>query len=165
MTVTREQAADCYTLAMTAYRRDVHPEEVRAWHTVFEVAGIDGGEAVRATARLCSRPGQFPPTPGDIVAEARGGGAPDLDAAIGYYLAGAWDVHPAVAVAARQVYWDRVNAPDKALHQFRQFYAAAVDAQVVRPPTGEPAHISEAMRNPLVAREAIALDAGDDGGR
>jgi hypothetical protein len=162
MTVTREQAADCYTLAMTAHRHDVKPEEVRAWHTVLAASGIDGDAAVQATVRLCSRPGQFPPTPGDVVAEAQGVDAPpSVEAAMGHFLAGTWDAHPAVEAAARNVWWDRVNAPDQAMRQFRQLYAAALDGEAARHrKASEPAHISEAMRKPLAADTRKALEAG-----
>jgi hypothetical protein len=157
VTISRDQVAECYSLAMTAYRQDLRAEELNSWLEVLGAADIDGAVAVTATVRLCMRPGQWPPTPGDVVAETLAvmgrPPAPELDAAVGYYLAGDWDAHPAVAQAARAVWWDRVNAEAQAVRQFRQLYAAALDDTVRRPAPAvrrsEPAAIRESVQRAI----------------
>ncbi|HYH73335.1 MAG TPA: hypothetical protein VD764_08945, partial [Nocardioides sp.] len=157
MTISRDQVAECYQLAMTAYRCDIKREELNAWLAVLGAADIDGDVAVTVTVRMCMRPGQWPPTPGDVVGETLAvmgrPPAPAIDAAVGYYLAGDWDVHPAVAQAARAVWWDRVAAEAQAVRQFRQLYAAALDDTVRRPAPAvrrsEPAAIRESVQRAI----------------
>jgi hypothetical protein len=162
--IDRAKVAECYTLAMTSHHRDVKSEELRAWHAVLEASGVDGDAAVQATIRLCMEPGGFPPTPGDVIAEVLAGTTPPaLDAAIGFYLAGDWDAHPLVAVAARNVWWDRTNAQDQAVRQFRQFYAAAIEAESSRRRTAtELVRIGEVRAFEFRDRPALASGEADD---
>lgn len=122
------QTAECYALVASAYGLEASTHQIEAWQLLL--GDLDGPAALEATKRLCLRDTPFPPRPGEIKAEVErmtNTAAPDLEAATGYYLAGNWDVHPAVNAAAQRVYWDRINAPDKARFQFRDLYNAELD--------------------------------------
>lgn len=128
--MTKDEVAACYTLAMTNFRQKIRREELEAWYAVLGPTGIDGSVALEATRRLCLRDSPFPPTSGEVYAETRrldGSAPPSVEAAIGHYLAGRWNAHPAVKRAAAAVYWDRAYSPDAAAREFRRLYEAELD--------------------------------------
>lgn len=142
--MNRAQTAECYALVAAAYQLEPDETNLKAWHILL--GDLDGQEAIAATVRLCRRDTPFAPRPGEIIAEVErvtGDKAPSLEAAVGFYMAGEWTIHPAVERAARAVQWDRINAPDKARYQFRSMY----EAELWREETG-------------ARREAEAINAG-----
>lgn len=159
--MTRDETAACYALALKAHRQPLDPDELDAWQLLL--GDIDGTAAMAATRRLCLRPGQWPPTPGDIaseVARATGTTPPAPEVALGHYLAGRWDAHPAVERAARAVYWDRSAAPDAAAREFRRIYAAETDAEV---PAGRRALGAGPPRALAEVLAEVELEPGDAG--
>jgi len=126
--MNRAETATCYTLACKAYGAPIDELELRSWHELLH--DLDGSMALEATRRLCLRDAKFKPNPGEIKTEVEridGATPPPMNAAIGFYLAGEWDEHPLIRTAAEKVYWDRNNEPEKARHDFRNHYAAALD--------------------------------------
>lgn len=159
--MNRLNVARCYTIVALAYGLDASTEAVDTWTMLL--ADVDDAAGIEATKALCRRDSPFPPRPGEIVAEAArldGTAPPTIDVALGHYLAGNWDVHPAVRAAADRVYWDRRLVPERASFEFRQVYAAVVDDTPAltdrhherlgpaRPATGEgePGPIGEIIR-------------------
>lgn len=125
--MNRSDTAKVYALVCGAY--DTTPSEVgiTAWHALL--VDLDPQLAMEAARRLCSRDSSFPPRPGEILAEVSrltGDTPPPLEVAVGYFLAGQLDAHPAVAEAAEGCKWCRVNAPEEAKWEFRSRYQAVL---------------------------------------
>ncbi len=129
--MNRTETAKCYALAAGAYEMEPSATTIEAWHLLL--ADLDGDAALAATKRLCQRDTPFPPRPGEIVAEVArltGDELPSLDAAVGFYLAGEWDRHPAIRAAASRVQWDRNgDKAQAAVWEFRSYYSAAMHAE------------------------------------
>lgn len=123
----RTDTAKIFALVAATYNMAVNELAVEAWHLLL--ADLDADQATTATKRLCRRDTPFPPRPGEIVAEVErinGTTPPSTEAALGFYLAGKWDRHPLIAIAAGRVPWDRNTAPDEAKWSFRSHYEAAL---------------------------------------
>lgn len=125
--MNRSDTAKVYALVCGAY--DTTPSEVgiTAWHALL--ADLDFEHTMEAARLLCRRDSPFAPRPGEIIAEVarlNGDTPPPLEVAIGYFLAGHLDAHPAVAEAARGCHWCRINAPEEAKWEFRSRYQAVL---------------------------------------
>jgi hypothetical protein len=146
--MTREEVMQVYVLVTTSYRQQVRKEELEAWHALLGPTDLPAGDVMAAATRLCLEPRTFPPTVGEVYAAAVAVSSPpvpSMDAAIGHYLAGNWDAHPAIREAARAVWWDRRMAEAQAVRQFRQLYTAATETSSpsVDRAGGSPAPVAE----------------------
>jgi hypothetical protein len=125
--MNRKETARCYLLWAAAYDRDAKDATIAGWHAI--IGDLDGDEAYEATLELC-RSSKHVIRPSEIrdrVLKKSGDLPPDIEAAIGYYLAGEWTVHPLVEKAAKRVDWDRKMMPKEATYQFRAGYTALLD--------------------------------------
>jgi hypothetical protein len=132
----RVDTAKCFFMVAHAFAMpDPTEAQLETWHAL--IGHLDPEVAMAATVGLCSQDREFAPRPGQIIAEAQRmltPEAPTVAAALGFYMAGDWDVHPIVAKVARACFYDRVMAPDEAKWDFKQRYEAALwdDDQGVR---------------------------------
>lgn len=125
------QTAEVVMFVSKAHRSmDTDQNTMRVWHALL--SDLDGEAVLAATVSLLRKPSAFAPTPGQIRAEVErmdGTTPPSEQAALGYYMSGEWDAHPAVARAAKAVYWDRNECPEEAKWDFRARYAAELDRE------------------------------------
>ena len=127
--MNREQVLRCYLLWASAHNIEPSDTGILAWYAALDDVDGDAGYAatvdlVRTSTRMFRA--------GDVrqaVLKGNGDLPPDEETALGYYLSGQWDRHPAIAKAANDVHWDRFEVPDRATYQFRQLYRSAVDAE------------------------------------
>lgn len=150
--MNRAETARCYALVTAGYHQTPSEGVLAGWFALL--GDLDAQEAYAATLHLC-RTSKYPPRPAEIrevVESAKGEVAPDVEAALGYFMAGEWSVHPAIEAAAKGVYWDRLMAPDKAEFAFRALYKRALDREMtgqrqaaIGDPAGEATPIGEVL--------------------
>lgn len=165
--MNRADTARCYALVCGAYGMEANESGILAWHALL--GELDAAVAEQATRRLCARDSSFAPRPGEILAEAQrltGDTPPPIDAAVGYFLEGHWDVHPLVRGCAEACPWDRVRGADDARWDFRARYTAALHdheeqaRRPVREALGYAAPVAPALAAPPTPDPDCELCAG-----
>lgn len=149
-----DETKELYLAAAAATGTSPSQAQLDTW--IWLMVDLDPAAARYVLAQHL-RTSAFMPKPAEIIQPAlklaEPEGPPSLEAATGYYMAGRWGEHPLVLKAAKSVYWDRHEMPEKARWEFRDHYQAALH--------GDERSKRDAKRQELYGNFFESLDDGD----